>query len=97
MFSTGSVGQSGAVVNLTGTAGRTALGSGVQTINVVFPVVRANTLYEVFCSFSNAVDIQPIFLQYVVTAMSTTGFTVIFNAPTDTANYSLMWSAIYDA
>ena len=39
----------------------------------------------------NSVDASPIFLQGIVTAFSTTGFTITFNVAPDTANYKLAY------
>lgn len=97
MFKTGSAGDSmGGSGTLRGSAGRDAIANGAQTHSVVFVLPKANTLYEPICSIINLIDAQPIFLQYVVTNIQTTGFTVIFNAPTDSANYLLGWEAVDD-
>lgn len=65
------------------------LGSSVASKAVVFTSAWPDALYVPEFSFSNTVDANPIFLQGIVTAKSTTGFTVTFNAPTDSANYVL--------
>jgi len=97
MFITGDAGfAAGGSPNLMGSAGREVLPNGAQSFNVVFFAPKATVLFEVFCTFYNTVDAQPIFLQYIVTSQSLLGFTVIFNAPTDSANYELGWVAVDD-
>lgn len=97
MFKTGEAGYSASgSPNLMGTAGREPLGNGVQTHNVVFLVPKADIFYEVICSFYNFLDSDPIFLQYRISAQTINGFTVVFNAPTDSANYELGWVAVDD-
>lgn len=97
MFITGDAGfAAGGSPNLMGSAGREALPNGAQSFNVVFFAPKASVLYEVTCSFYNLLDSDPIFLQYIVTNQTINGFTVIFNAPTDSANYELGWVAVDD-
>jgi hypothetical protein len=42
----------------------------------------------------NTVDANPIFLQSVITAYSTTGFTILFNVAPDTTNYQLSYIVV---
>lgn len=42
----------------------------------------------------NTVDSTPIFLQAIVTAFSTSGFTVTFNVAPDSANYKLAYVVV---
>lgn len=97
-FKTGEAGNNaGGSANLMGSAGRDPLASGVSTHNVVFAIPKATSNYEPFCSFLNVADTDPIFLQYYCNNIGVNGFTVVFNAPTDSSNYILCWSAIDDA
>lgn len=45
-------------------------------------------------SVANTVDTFPIFLNGIITAFSGTGFTITFNAQTDTANYKLSYAVM---
>lgn len=79
--------------NLLGNAGQTAIASGAQTASIVFNTPMADTNYALVTSIENDTDATPIYLQIVSTAKSTTGFTFILNAPTDTAAYVINWQA----
>lgn len=74
-------------------AGRTAVGSSASSLAVVFSTAVANTSYAVVCTWYNVTDSTPQFQPLNVTVQSTTGFTVSWNAPTDTANYAISWQA----
>lgn len=82
----GGSGGSGTITGRTQTA--TVLASVSQTA-VVFSTPMSSADYTVLTSISNLVDTDPIFLQVVSIVKSTTGFTALFNAPTDSANYLL--------
>ena len=73
--------QAANVVNIT---------NGSQAVSVVYTVPLAVSAPPVI-SFINTVDATPIFLQGMVTAWSTTGFTVTLNTPTDTGNYQMSY------
>jgi hypothetical protein len=73
-------------------AGLQAVTSGVSTISVTFSSAIASTSYSVVCTWQNLTDAHPQFQDIVVTAFSTTGFTATWNAPTDSANYSVSWT-----
>lgn len=66
-----------------------AIGNAASTKAVTFTTDFGSTNYAVLTSITNVTDATPIFLQVVVTAKSSSGFTATFNAPTDTANYIL--------
>lgn len=57
-----------------------------------------NTLLSAYApilgAIINTIDATPIFLQAIVTAFSTTGFTVTFNVAPDTANYKLPYIVV---
>jgi hypothetical protein len=71
---------------------RVALSSGVSSVTVVFTTAWADSLFVPMLTFENIVDSQPIFLQGIVTARSTAGFTVTLNAATDSSNYYLSYT-----
>lgn len=75
----------------TGTQG---ISSAAQSVTVVFTSNMSSNAYALVTSITNTTDSSPIFLQIVDTVKSNSGFTAIFNAPTDTANYSLEYVAI---
>lgn len=68
--------------------GAVVLAAGSATAAIVFttPILVP---YAVVVSVSNLIDTLPIFLQAIITAKSTTGFSVLFNTAPDTANYNL--------
>lgn len=63
--------------------------NGATQVSIVFAVARANTNYSVLPVWSNLLDAEPQFQPIVVTDKQTTGFTAKWNAPTDSANYSV--------
>lgn len=78
--------------SLASRAGRTSISNGSATLAVTFSTAFADALYVIDHCLENTTDADPIFLQGVITARSTTGFTMRFNAPADSANYVLNWS-----
>ncbi len=58
-----------------------------QTVTVTFTSPVPAATYAIVFSIYNNVDTDPIWLQGVVTSKTLAGFTVLLNAPTDTANY----------
>ncbi len=73
-----------------------ALGGGVSSKAVTFTTAFGSAAYALVVSITNVTDAMPIFLQAIVTAKSSTGFTATFNAPTDTANYILEYIIVGD-
>ena len=65
------------------------LASGSTTQSFTYTSAVGAGLAPVIGIIVNTVDANPIFLQAVITAYSTTGFTVRFNVAPDTANYKL--------
>lgn len=74
-------------------AGNVNLANAVTSATATFSTAFSDTNYFVSCAFVNKTDANPIFLQAVITTVSATGFIATFNAPTDTANYSLNYQA----
>ncbi len=90
IISSASSGGSGA---FEGNIGEASISSGASSKAVVFTTPFADTSYSIIVTIQNLTDATPIFLNPVITAKSTTGFTVLFNAPTDTINYVLEYIA----
>lgn len=72
-------------------AGNQSLSSAASSVTVAFSTATADTSYVPNFVFVNVTDSSPIFMMGIVTGKTTSGFTVTFNTPTDTANYSLAW------
>lgn len=70
-------------------AGSSPIDTASATWTVAFTSAVADTDYALAISVHNLTDASPIFLIPIVTAKTVNGFTVTFNAPTDTANYVL--------
>lgn len=80
--------------NLEGRAGTQTITNGASSQAVVFSSTLATTAYALVCEIKNVTDATPIFLEVVETVQAATGFTAIFNAPTDTGNYVLNYIAV---
>lgn len=61
---------------------------------VTFSSVLANSSYSPSIAFVNNVDATPQMLQGVISSLTSAGFNVVFNAPTDSKNYVLYYAAI---
>lgn len=83
-----------APAGFTGRAGVEALSNAVSSVAVVFSTALANNNYAATFNFINTTDSDLAFIQGMITAKSASGFTVSFNTPTDSANYSMGWNAI---
>lgn len=79
----------------TGTSqqGNDAISLAASTVVVTFTTAFADTSYSIAGSVLNTTDSSPMFQDFVITAKATTGFTASFNAPMDSANYTLSWVA----
>jgi hypothetical protein len=75
-------------------SGNTSLSSGSTTQAVTFSSTLGTTSYALVASILNTTDTNPQFQPVTITALSATGFSVKWNAPTDSANYVLHWHAI---
>lgn len=82
--------------NLLGHADSSAIANGAATHSVVFPAPMPNLNYSLTFDITNEVDADPIYLIVVATQKTVNGFTVEFNAPTDSANYVLEWKVARD-
>lgn len=72
-------------------AGRSNIGAGVTSLTVTFSSAISSTNFAVTCTWYNTTDSFPQQQPFVVTAFSTAGFTVSWNAPTDSTNYRISW------
>lgn len=84
-----------AVTDLTGyRAADVTIANGATTVSVTFSSALGAATYGLSCTIFNNTDSMPIFLQWYVAGKSTTGFTLVLNAPTDSANYVLSYVAL---
>lgn len=72
-------------------AGVVTLSQGVSEAVITFAADFGSTNYTPVYSVLNLVDTDPIMLNYQIKEITSTGFKIRFNAPTDTANYSVRW------
>lgn len=86
----GSSGSGGIVVQR---AGQDTIAASTQTFTITFSSAVSSANYSIQFSIYNTVDADPIWLQGVVTTKTTTGFTILLNAPTDSANYFIDYMA----
>lgn len=63
-----------------------------DTVVVAFSSPWPDDLYVIDFCIENSASATPIFLQGVVTDRDANGFTVLLNAPTDSADYKLNYS-----
>jgi hypothetical protein len=70
-------------------AGSEAIASSATSKSITLSPAQSNTDYAVNANFQNSTDSNPIFQPISVSSKATTGFTVEWNVPTDTANYLL--------
>jgi len=70
-------------------AGNLPITGGSNTVSYSFVSTMPDTSYVVLLTMQNLVDVNPQFLQPIDVIKTVNGFTVILNAATDTANYSV--------
>jgi len=70
-------------------SGTETLGNGVSSVVIPLNPVFTNTDYSVVATIANLVDGTPQFQSALVTSKTTSGFTVKWNVPTDSTNYTL--------
>ena len=75
-------------------SGVVSLSSGVTSATITYSSALPNTSYSLNVTMLNTTDTNPQFQPLCVTAKSTTGCTVTFNAPTASSNYSMFFQAI---
>lgn len=67
------------------------IGNAAGSIAITYSSTLAVATPPIF-SFVNTTDVTPIDLIGYVSAFSTTGATITFNAPTDSANYKIRYA-----
>ncbi len=72
-------------------AANVAISASTASVTVTFSSAEADTTYVPVFSIQNLVDANPVFLQGYISAKTVNGFTVKFNAPTNSANYFLTY------
>lgn len=72
------------------------LESGNDEINVTFDEPFADSNYVINITMINTTDSNPSIYSFIVTAKSTTGFTVKFSDTIDSTNYLIDWTAIHN-
>ena len=70
-------------------AGVESLGNGVTSKAVTLSPVQSSTNYAIVTNFNNSIDSEPTYQPMAITSKSTSGFTITWNTPTDSVNYSL--------
>ncbi len=73
--------------------GKQAIPDGVAQVSVGFADI-GDTNYIVNATMANTTDSPPSIYAYIVSATTTSGFTVSFIGDTDSANYVLHWSVL---
>lgn len=84
------------LTGMVASAGQHAISNGQQTISVVFSSPLP-TAPNVTFSIQNTASTNKAMLTGVITAVSTTGFTVLLNSPSPDANSIIVWQAIFTA
>jgi len=90
---TGAAGPTGATGAGILRAGIENIANGVGTHTVVFSTTTADTSYVPSVLIENTSDSSPIFLQWMLTGKTTSGFTITFNTLTDSGNYRIGYQA----
>jgi hypothetical protein len=75
--------------------GRESISNGSSTVSVTFSDL-GTTNYTISATLENTSDSPPSIYAFIVSAKSSTGFTVTLMGDTDSANYVLNWSVILD-
>lgn len=74
-------------------AGLVSVSLSATSIAVTYSSAMPDSNYAVTCNLVNTADVAPQYQPITITAYNTTGFTAKWNAPLDTANYSLAYQA----
>ncbi len=88
-FSTGS--------GFNGRAGSQAITIATSAVSVTFSSTLSTTSYAISAVMRNTADATVQFQPVAITAKSATGFTATWNAPVDSGNYFLEYTAIPNA
>lgn len=90
MIAAGGGGAGGGSGN-SGVAQEVSVGGGLTSLVITFPSPLSGTNYVPIVQFVNLVDASPQFQTILVSNKTTSGFTAIWNAPTDSANYRISY------
>ncbi len=74
-------------------AGKVSVSSGASSVVITFSSAFSNTNYAVTLTWINTTDSSVQYQPVTITAQSASAITVSWNGPTETANYSLMYTA----
>jgi len=74
--------------------GQKDIGAAASSLSVNLPINYGNTNYVVVGMIHNIVDASPQFQPAVITAKSSSSFTISWSDPTDSANYKLIYYAL---
>lgn len=72
-------------------ANQTDIANASDEAVIVFPSSFGSADYVALVTIMNTVDADPIMLEYQVKEKTALGFKLRFNAPTDSANYKVLW------
>lgn len=72
--------------------GEAAVNSGVTSTVVTIPIPYATATYVAACELVNYIDTNPAYQPVLITAKTTSTFTVTWNSPTDSANYKIAYN-----
>lgn len=75
-------------------AGTEAVAEGATSASITYAGAFPNTSYVLVANLVNLVDASPQFQPLTITEATTTGFTVKWNASTDSANYQIDYIAV---
>lgn len=84
------------VMRMVTTDQEASISNGATSASVSFPATLqgGSSTPRVVAWMANTTDTNPQFQEVVVTARSSTGFTATWNAPTDSANYVLLYMVL---
>lgn len=85
----GGGGSGGSSPPIAGFAQEVPISLGITSITVTFPSDLPGLSYIVQANFANYTDANPDFQPITITNKTISGFTAVWNAPTDTSNYFL--------
>ena len=72
-------------------SGSESISDASASVSVTFGTAFADATYGIAIAMENVTDADPLAFAMIVTAKSTTGFTVELSGVTDSANYDLNW------
>jgi len=73
-------------------SGQVSVGTGANSIVINFAMAQADLNYSVHKSWFNSTDAYPQFQEILISNKTLNSVTLLWNAPTDTANYKIDYS-----